>query len=108
MGSRQGRATSVPANHVVIEEPLYGRVEIAAVSSSSKCFLPCGRHSRFLDQGSAEIQKSMRENLTCRTARCGTAEPGVTRDDLSQPVHDAGLLDRYVQSSKWSMLRFSF
>jgi hypothetical protein len=35
MGSRQGRATSVPANHVVIEEPLYGRVEIAAVSTAA-------------------------------------------------------------------------
>ncbi len=61
MGSRQGRATSVPASHVVIGEAQYGRVEIAAVSSSGKCFLPCGRHSRFLDQGSAEIQKSVRE-----------------------------------------------
>ena len=34
MGSRQGRATSVPVSHVVIGEELYGRVEIAAVCSS--------------------------------------------------------------------------
>jgi hypothetical protein len=61
MGSRQGRATSVSASRSVIGEALYGRVEIAAVSSGSKCFLPC-RHSRFHDQGSTEIQKSMREN----------------------------------------------
>jgi hypothetical protein len=61
MGSRQGRATSVPTGHAVIGEGLYGKVEIATVSSSGKYFLPCGRHSRFLDQGSAEIQKSMRE-----------------------------------------------
>jgi hypothetical protein len=47
--------------HRVIGEALYGRVEIAAVSSSSKRFLPC-RHLRFLDQGSTELQKSMREN----------------------------------------------
>jgi hypothetical protein len=61
MGSPQGRATSVSVSRIVIGEALYGRVEIAAVSSSSsKCFLPC-RHSRFLDQGSTEIQKSMRE-----------------------------------------------
>jgi hypothetical protein len=60
MGSPQGRATSVSASRIVIGEALHGRVEIAAVSSSSKCFLPC-RYSRFLDQGSTEIQKSMRE-----------------------------------------------
>jgi GH18 family chitinase len=56
----KARATSVSASRIVIGEALYGRVEIAAVSSSSKCFLPC-RHLRFLDQGSTEMQKSMRE-----------------------------------------------
>ena len=73
MGSRQGRATSVPVSHVVIGEELYGRVEIAAVSSSSKCFLPC-RHSRFLDQGSAGYRRRCGKNLTGRAARCGTAD----------------------------------
>ena len=38
------------------------KVKIAAVTSSrGNCFLSCGRHSRFLDQGSAGTQKSMRE-----------------------------------------------
>jgi hypothetical protein len=37
------------------------RVEIAAVNSRSKCVLSCDRHSRFLDCGSAEIQKSMQK-----------------------------------------------
>src|SRR6266436_5452241 len=91
MGSRQGRATSVSAGRIVIGEELYGRVEIAAVSSSSKCFLPC-RHSRFLDQGSTEIQKLMREKPHvhgCKMWHCGRppmAQNGPGRMSAMSPL----------------------
>jgi hypothetical protein len=74
MGSRQGRATSAPANHAVIGEALYGKVEIAAVSSTANVSYLAVDIRVFLIKGRLRYRSRCGKNLTCRVARCGTAD----------------------------------
>jgi len=53
------------------------------VSSRGKCVLSCDRHSRFLDQGLAEIQKSMQK---CQRGAAGGGQPVLNRASLLFPV----------------------
>jgi len=60
------------------------------VSSRGKCVLSCDRHSRFLDQGLAEIQKSMQK---CQRGAAGGGQPVLTMASLlfSCPAPSTGV-----------------
>ena len=73
------RDTAVLAAMSVIKQVFIWKAEIVAVSSRDKCFLFCGRRSRFLDQVSAEIQRSMREY---RRGAAGGGPPELTKASL--------------------------
>ena len=74
MGSRQGRATSVPVSHVVSGEELYGRVEISAVCSSGNVSYLAVDIRVFLIKGRLRRESRCGKIFTCRAARCGTAD----------------------------------